>query len=153
MPIGLDRQQTCSGSLDIDKEKPAESRPAFRFYFLTRRELNRVREWIAAAEKLADDPKASYEETHAILDQVFALGLAGWEHMFLKDGTAAVFGTHTVDDVCSGMERWELARMVRDLPRLAERDLPLSRSALPVSTESSVPAAPAPVDASTNPAN
>src|SRR4051812_48813596 len=105
MPLALSRDQLAPVSLRSDQDQPEETRPAFLFFHLTRREIRQVNDWwkqfLAATTN---------DEAEALLDKIILAGLAGWRHMRGRDGTEIAFDPARMDDLLTTGEKVELAQ-------------------------------------------
>jgi hypothetical protein len=147
MPLALDPNETIWVNLDSDEKK--NPRPEFEIRFLTRRELSR-------AARLVDesrDTQGTYDEAHAKLDQALAVGVVGWRNVSDRAGKAIPFSADKLDDILTGGEKYELAELMIQKPRLSEAEKKSSGSPATSAPESSVGAAKAEGAPTTTPTN
>lgn len=137
MPLALDPEQTILISLQLDQDKPAETRPAFRVRFLSARERRQVLEKINAA--LAADHDDAAEQL--IVDAI-RIGLVGWENLLDRSNHAVPYDSTMLPEFLTDLELWELVGTMLRQTRLTEADLKnLGSPSDAATTASAVPAA------------
>ena len=146
MPISADPKATFDFVLKSDADKPAESRPAFQFRFMTRRELSRFERLRAEAFDTKDDA-----ETFAKLSEAILISIVGWRNINDAEGKPIPFTRETWDEPLTDREIWEMAINVPGSCVASEGDrsksLPPSQSAgvesVPLATAENAPTSPA----------
>jgi len=150
MPLANHTQKTCPAWLDVDAELPEAERPIFHCRFLSKFEIDTYEQELAAIRKAE-----SYEAAHERLSKLLARGIVGWERQTERadDGTTApiAFAPDRFDRILTAPEKFELARLMLDRPRITEMEKKSSSSRPPSPGGSSAQAAPEEPAAKTTP--
>lgn len=146
MPISADPSAVAEFSLRTDESKPAESRPAFLFRYMTRRERARVLAMIEEARSTDSDDRC-----YQLLTDAINLALVGWRNMTGADGRPLAFARENWDEPLTDSEIWEIANRFPLVVRLSEIDRKKFDSQSPpggeASASSATDAAPVAADA------
>ena len=79
MPIAFHTNKRIWVSLDIDKELPEDTRPAFHVRFITERERDSISDAFETAKE--QEKQGQTKEARQTLADAIALATVGWRHM------------------------------------------------------------------------
>ncbi|HUX00914.1 MAG TPA: hypothetical protein VMY35_08030 [Phycisphaerae bacterium] len=140
MPIALEAGETFKYVLRGDRNKPAESRPAFIFEYVTARQARAIARPLHELEK---SDKTGTSEAFDALFKAIRANLVGWENMRGRDGKDIPFAASELDAIVTLPEAWELYYGAHAGQRLDASEKNVSASPSDISSEISAPAAPA----------
>lgn len=104
MPIALEPGGRYPVVLEIDKDKPAATRPTFYFRALSGRKIKEATSYLAELKESANDDMAFVKFFDAV-----RVGLVGWEHMIDPEtGEPIAYDPQELDALVTPHEAMEL---------------------------------------------
>lgn len=128
MPLGTNPNKTVPIWLECDADVPEADRPTFRCRFHTRHQYDALYEELNAI--LA---KEDYEAQERELSAFIAAHLVAWQNVTDPDGKALAFAPDPAlpDLFLTSDEKFELAKLILNRPRVTERESKKSSSSAP----------------------